>query len=62
MSDRKTSSAKVLLGRSLGFLDDPAVAGAAASHRFEERGAIVVGADGRIAWAGGSPRTAWRSS
>ena len=55
VSDPKTPSAKLLLGRTLGFLDDPAAAGAAASHRFEEHGAIVVGVDGRIAWAGDPP-------
>ena len=52
VSDRETPSAKVLLGRTLGFQDDPADVGAAASHRFEERGAIVVGPNGRIAWVG----------
>jgi guanine deaminase len=52
MTARELTSAKVLLGRTLGFQDDPAEVGEAASHRFEERGAIVVGADGRIVWAG----------
>ena len=53
MTERDTGSAKVVLGRTLGFLDDPADVGEAASHRFEEQGALVVGPDGRIVWSGG---------
>ncbi len=41
----------VHLARTLSFRDDPATAGAAAVV-FRERGAVVVGDDGRIAWAG----------
>jgi guanine deaminase len=52
MTSRDSSSAKVILGRTLNFLDDPADVGEAKSHRFEEQGAVVVGPDGRIVWAG----------
>jgi guanine deaminase len=41
----------VHLARTLDFTGDPAVSGAAAVV-FRERGAVVVGDDGRIAWAG----------
>jgi guanine deaminase len=52
MTERDTGSAKVVLGGTLGFLDDPADVGEAESHRFEEQGALVVGPDGRIVWSG----------
>jgi len=52
MTEYGSRSAKVLLGRTLSFHDDPADVGEAASHRFEEQGALVVGPDGRIVWAG----------
>ncbi len=41
----------VHLARTLSFRDDPAISGSRAVV-FRERGAVVVGADGRIAWAG----------
>ncbi len=43
---------RAIRGRLLSFLDDPAVAGPAASHRHVEDGLVVVGADGRIARVG----------
>lgn len=42
----------VLHGRTLSFRADPATAGEARSHVYRERGAVAIGADGRIAWAG----------
>ena len=39
--------AKVLAGRTLSFTDDPEIAGPGAVT-FHERGAVVVGADGRV--------------
>lgn len=42
---------KLLIGRTLTYTDDPAVAGGEAV-RYEERGAVAIGDDGRIAWAG----------
>jgi guanine deaminase len=42
----------VIFGRTLTFHDDPELAGGRASHSYEERGAIVIDEDGRIAWIG----------
>ncbi len=42
---------EIHLARVLSFVDDPAVAGPAAV-RYHERGAVIVGDDGRIAWVG----------
>lgn len=42
---------KVFSGKTLQYLDDPAIAGEDAIA-FEENGAIAVGSDGRIAWSG----------
>jgi guanine deaminase len=42
----------VVLGRTLTFHDDPDIAGERASHAYEERGAVVIDHDGRIAWTG----------
>ncbi len=52
MTHGDSKTAKVILGRTLSFLDDPADVGEAKSHRFEEQGAVVVGPDGRIIWSG----------
>ncbi len=52
MTHGDSKTAKVILGRTLSFLDDPEDVGEAASYRFEERGAVVVGPDGRIIWSG----------
>ncbi len=43
---------RIVLGRTLSFTDDPDLVGERASHAYEERGAIVVGDDGRILWSG----------
>jgi guanine deaminase len=43
------------LARTLSFRDDPAIAGATATV-FHEEGAVVVGDDGRILWAGEAAR------
>ncbi len=45
----------VHLARTLSFRDDPATAGPGAVV-FQEHGAVVVGDDGRIAWAGDAAR------
>jgi len=42
----------LLLGRTLTFHDDPDLSGERASHSYEERGAVAIGDDGRIAWSG----------
>jgi guanine deaminase len=42
----------ILTGQTLSFLADPLLAGEAASFRHRERGAVVIGDDGRIAWEG----------
>lgn len=42
---------KLITGRTLSFTGDPEVEGAGAV-RYEEHGAVLVGADGRIAWSG----------
>ena len=46
-----TGRARVVTGRTLSFSADPAIEGEAAVG-YEEAGAIVVGADGRIVWSG----------
>lgn len=46
---------QILFGRTLTFSGDPEIVGERESHRYEEQGAIVIGADGRIAWSG--PKT-----
>ena len=38
------------------YRDDPAVAGARRAIRFHRRGAVAIGADGRIAWRGPAGR------
>ena len=43
---------QILTGQTLTFLDDPTSAGEDRSFRHRERGSIVVGDDGRIAWEG----------
>ncbi|MDR3495437.1 MAG: guanine deaminase [Ancalomicrobiaceae bacterium] len=43
---------QLLFGRTLSFHADPALAGEPQSHDYEERGALVIGDDGRIVWAG----------
>ncbi len=43
---------QILLGRTLTFSGDPEIIGERESHRYEERGAVVIGDDGRIAWSG----------
>ena len=43
---------RAIRGRILTFLDDPALAGAQASHKFYSDGLIEIGADGRIARIG----------
>ncbi len=42
----------ILTGQTLSFLDDPLVVGEGKSFRHRERGAVVIGDDGRIAWEG----------
>ena len=42
---------RVVIGRTLSFVGDPAIEGDAAV-RYEEHGAIQIGPDGRIVWAG----------
>ncbi len=42
----------ILTGQTLSFLDDPLVVGGERSFRYRERGAVVMGDDGRIAWEG----------
>ena len=42
----------ILTGQTLSFHADPLIAGEAASFRHRERGAVVIGDDGRIAWEG----------
>jgi guanine deaminase len=46
-----TAGTRALRGRLLEFLDDPALVGAAASHRYHHDGLLVI-EDGRIAAAG----------
>lgn len=48
----------VHLARTLSFRDDPAVAGPSALV-FHERGAVVVGDDGRILWSGEAAALPW---
>ena len=43
---------RAIRGRILTFLDDPALAGAGASHRYLSDGLVVVGEEGRIAEVG----------
>lgn len=42
----------IITGRTLSFIDDPAIVGEERCHRFHERGAVVVDADGTIDWSG----------
>lgn len=42
----------VLTGQTLTFIDDPLKAGEQRALRHRERGAVVIGDDGRIAWEG----------
>ena len=42
----------ILTGQTLSFHADPLIAGEAASFRHRERGTVVIGDDGRIAWEG----------
>lgn len=42
----------ILTGQTLTFLEDPTTHGEAGSFTHRERGAVVVGDDGRIAWTG----------
>ncbi len=42
----------LVVGRTLSFCDDPAIAGERASHDYEERGVVVIDDLGRIAWSG----------
>ena len=50
------SAGRVVRGAVLTYRDDPAVAGARGAVRFFRRGAVAVGADGRIAWRGSAGR------
>ena len=52
----RTITARVVLGAVLTYRDDPAVAGQKHAVRFWRRGAVVVAADGRIAWRGHASR------
>ena len=47
---------RVVRGAVLTYRDDPAVAGPRRAVRFHRRGAVAVGADGRIAWRGPAGR------
>ena len=47
---------RVVRGAVLTYRDDPAVAGPRRAVRFHRRGAVAVGADGRIAWRGPASR------
>ncbi len=47
---------RVVRGAVLTYRDDPAVAGPRRAVRFDRRGAVAVGADGRIAWRGPAAR------
>ncbi len=52
MTHGDSKTAKVILGRTLSFHEDPEDVGEAKCYRFEEQGAVVVGPDGRIIWSG----------
>ena len=45
-------NARVVRGAVLTYRDDPAVTGPRRAVRFHRKGAVAVGADGRIAWRG----------
>ena len=47
---------RVVRGAVLTYRDDPAIAGPGRAVRFHRRGAVAVGADGRIAWRGPAGR------
>ena len=46
------ANGRVVRGAVLTYRDDPAVAGPRRAVRFHRKGAVAVGADGRIAWRG----------
>ncbi|MEZ5789452.1 MAG: guanine deaminase [Nitratireductor sp.] len=48
----QSNRAVVLLGQVLTFLDDPAIVGEERSHTCFETGAVVIDAQGTIAWVG----------
>ncbi|MCB1448914.1 MAG: guanine deaminase [Nitratireductor sp.] len=48
----QSNRAAVLLGQVLTFLDDPAIVGEERSHTCFETGAVVIDAQGTIAWVG----------
>ena len=49
---RGAPNGRVVRGAVLTYRDDPAAAGPRRAVRFHRRGAVAVGADGRIAWRG----------
>ncbi|MCY4378134.1 MAG: guanine deaminase [Spirochaetaceae bacterium] len=46
------AAGRVVRGAVLSYRDDPARAGAQHAVRYHQRGAVVLGGDGRIAWCG----------
>ena len=50
------ANGRVVRGAVLTYRDDPAAAGPRRAVRFHRRGAVAVGADGRIAWRGPAGR------
>ena len=42
----------LITGQTLSFVDDPGIVGEERSYRFHEKGAVVIGDDGMIAWSG----------
>ena len=53
---RGAGNGRVVRGAVLTYRDDPAAAGPRRAVRFYRRGAVAVGADGRIAWRGPAGR------